>query len=119
MPKLEIPFAAANGGIDCAVLAGKRFIHSYSEGKRTGDTPTATTFTAAMQGNGFTPLNVKIEGSTDPLPGVEDQEIKAACAALKPILVRFKECKVSVYTIEGQMRMSATASGVELIAPNK
>ena len=118
MPKLEIPFLAANGGIDYAVLTGTRSIYPFADGKRTSDIPIATNITTALQGNGFSPLNIKIEGSTDPL-NATDEEIKALCAAMKPLFVRFKDCKVSIYSIDGQIKMSANASGVEVVTPSK
>ena len=118
MPKIEIPFLAVNANMDYAVLTGKRTIYPFADGKRTSDVPTATTITTALQGNGFALLNVKIEGSVDPLPDVTDEAIKAACAAMKPLLIRFKDCKVAIYSIDG-LKMSATASGVELVNPSK
>lgn len=119
MPKLEIPFAAANGGIDYAILTGKRPVFQFSDGKRISDIQYATTITAALQGNSFSTLNIKIEGETELLPGVEDSEIKAACAAMKPMLVRFKDGKVSIYNIDGQIHLSGTATAVELITSVK
>lgn len=119
MPKIEIPFAAANGGIDVAILTGKHKVYPFSDGKRTSDIPIATTISTALQGNAFTTLNIKIEGEAELLPGVEDSEIKAACAAMKPMFVRFKDGKVSLYSTGGQMHMSGSASAVELVTPSK
>ena len=118
MPKLEIPFSAANGGLDYAILTGKRAAFPFADGKRTSDTPNATTISVALQGNAFASLNVKIEGGNDPLPGIEDTEIKAACAAMKPAFVRFLGGSVSLYSLDGTMRMSGTASAVEIVSPS-
>lgn len=38
---------------------------------------------------------------------------------MKPLFVRFKDCKVSIYSIDGQIKMSANASGVEVVTPSK
>lgn len=113
--KIELPFAASNGGIDTAILTGFKAVHAYANGVRTSDVPTATSIKVALQGNCYEPLNIKIEGSADLFPGLTDEDIKAACAAMKPYMVRFKNCRVSLYTIDGQLRMSGAADGVELI----
>ena len=119
MPNLNIPFAAANGGIDYAILTAKNPVFPYTEGKRTSDVPIYTNITVALQGNAFTTLNVKIEGSIELLPGVENSEIIAACAAIKPMFVRFKNGNINLYSKDKQMHMNETASAVELITPSK
>lgn len=115
MANFTIPYSAANGGIDCGILASKRAIYPYADGKRASDIPSATNFGIALHGNGLTILNVKVEGA-DPLPEISDEDIRIASAALKPILVCPKECLVTLYPIDGQMRMSATASGIEVVS---
>jgi hypothetical protein len=113
--KLETTFAAVNGGQDSAILTGKSPIYPYEGGKRISETPTGTKVDVALQGNRFTPLTVKIEGNTNILPNCSNEQINTACASVKLIAVRFVDCKISLYSIGGQMVMSATASGVELV----
>lgn len=112
--KLDTNLPAVNGGQDFAILTGKGSIYSYEGGKRTSDTPIGTKISVALQGNRFAPLDVKILNATDPLPNVTDEQIQASCAEIKLIAVRFTDCKISLYSIGGQMVMSATASGLEL-----
>ncbi|MCI9469497.1 MAG: hypothetical protein HFG45_09455 [Oscillospiraceae bacterium] len=113
--RFEIPFSSANGGLDTAILTRVRPVFPYADGKRTSDVPTATSVTVALQGNCFEPLNIKIEGSADLFPGLTDEDIETACKTLKLNFVKFKNCKVQIYTIDGQMRMSGVADGVELV----
>ena len=116
MTKFETTFDSANDGHQYAIITRKRLVYPYENGKRLSDVPIATTITVALQGNCFASLNVKIEGSTEWLTELTNEKIKAACSAMKPYLVRFSNCMVSIYTINGEMRMSATASGVELVS---
>lgn len=117
--KIETTLAAINGGQEIVILTGKSSGYNYEGGKRTGDTPTHTKIAVALQGNRLAALTVKIEGSADPLPGVSDEQIAAACSGVKLLAVKFTDCKVSIYSIGGQMVMSATASGVELVNAGK
>ena len=89
--RFEIPFSSANGGLDTAILTRVRPVFPYADGKRT------------------------IEGSADLFPGLTDEDIETACKTLKLNFVKFKNCKVQIYTIDGQMRMSGVADGVELV----
>lgn len=116
MKKVETTLEAVNGGHKYAICTGKRFAYPYDEqGKRKSDKPNAVNVDVALQGNSFLNVAIKIDGSTDLLPDLTDDDIKAACSAMKPYLVRFANCKISLYTINGEMRMSGTASGVELV----
>lgn len=117
--KVETVFSAINGGQEIAILTSKSSGYAFEGGKRTSDTPTHTKIGVALQGNRLTPLTVKVEGSTDPLPSISDEQIAAACLSVKLLAVRFTDCKVSIYSIGGQMVMSATASGVELVNMSK
>jgi hypothetical protein len=114
--KIELDLAAVNGGQDFAVLTGKGVIYPYEGGKRTSDVPVGTKVTVALQGNMLTPLSVKIPGNADPLPKASDEQIAASMASLKLVGVRFTDCRISLYSIENQIVMSATASGVELVS---
>ena len=91
--KLEVTLAALNKGQDYAILTGKSPIYSYDNGKRTSDSPIGFKVSVALQGNRLSPLSVKIE----------------------LLVVRFIDCIINIYTINGQMLMSATATGVEIV----
>jgi len=116
--KLETNLPAVNGGQDFVILTGINSIHKYEGGKRVGETPIGTKISVVLQGNRFTPLNVKILNSTDPLPNITDEKIQASCAGVKLIAVRFTECKISLYSIGGQMVLYSISSGVELVNTN-
>ncbi|MGL4668669.1 MAG: hypothetical protein ACRCWR_12180 [Saezia sp.] len=111
--KLEMLFAAINGGQEDAILTGKDDLYPYENGKR-GDTKIGTKWQVVLQGNRFSSLTVKIEGP-DPLPKVTDSQIAESCATLNLMYVRFTDCKITVYAIDG-MVMTATAKSVSLVA---
>ncbi|RKI76068.1 hypothetical protein D7V90_21785 [bacterium 1xD42-87] len=113
--KIEVSLPAVNNGIDYAILTGKSFAYHYENGKRTDETPTCEKIDVALQGNRFSPLTVKIDGMIDSLPEISDEEIEASCTNMKLIAVRFTDCKIALYSINGSMVMSATAKGVELV----
>ena len=112
--KLEVTLAALNKGQDYAILTGKSPIYSYDNGKRTSDSPIGFKVSVALQGNRLSPLSVKIEGKTDPLSKISEEEIEASCTSIE-LFVRFIDCIINIYTINGQMLMSATATGVEIV----
>lgn len=115
-----LPLEAINRGLDWVMLAGKRLGYPYSkDGKRLSDTPEKTNFKVNLPGNCNAELTVSIPGSVDPLAAVTDEQIADGCASLRPILVRFSNCVVSICTIKGEQKMSATADGVELVKPSK
>lgn len=116
--KLNVNLETVNSGQPFAILTGIGPIYKYEGGKRTSETPIGTKISVALQGNRFAPLDVKILNSTDPLPNITDEKIQSSCAEVKLIAVRFTDCKISLYSIGGQMVMSATASGVELVNTN-
>ena len=113
--KIEVSLSAVNNGIDYAILTGKSPVYPYENGKRISETPTGAKIEVGLQGNRFSPLTVKIDGISDALPAISDDEIEASCTNLKLIAVRFTDCKISLYSINGNMVMSATATGVELV----
>ncbi|MBE7725924.1 MAG: hypothetical protein E7244_16370 [Enterocloster citroniae] len=113
--KLEVTLAALNKGQDYAILTGKSPIYSYDNGKRTSDSPIGFKVSVALQGNRLSPLSVKIEGKTDPLSKISEEEIEASCTNIELLVVRFIDCIINIYTINGQMLMSATATGVEIV----
>ena len=120
MAKLPlIPYEAINGSLDWAVLVGKRPIYPYEDKKRTSDTPDRVRYDVLLPGNCFTTLGVSIPGNVDALAAITDEQIAEACATLRPLLARFTNCTVKVYTINGEQRMSATASGIELVKASK
>lgn len=114
----KMPFASFNNGMEWAILTGKNSVYKYEGGKRVSDTPIAQRVNVLLPGNCFSAITVKISTSIDPLPEITDEMIADACASMKPIFVRFKDCFVSVYAMDG-LKMSATASAVELINPSK
>ena len=63
-------------------------------------------------------LTVTVEGGTDRLSDITEQDIADACLNLEFIFVRFNNCMVSVYAIDG-LKMSAKADIIELIEPKK
>lgn len=113
--KLEVSLPAINKGQEFAVLTGKSPIYFYEDGKRTSETPIGTKITVALQGNRFTSLTVKIEGKTDPLPNITDEEIETSLVNIELFVVKFTDCRVTLYNIGGNMVMSATATGVEIV----
>lgn len=123
MPKNSIPplpFEIINGGLDWAILSGKRLGYPYSkDGKRLSDTPENANYQVNLPGYCYSELTVSIPGSTDALAAVTDEQIAEGCATLRPILVRFINCTVRIYTINNEQKMSATADGVELVKPSK
>lgn len=120
MPTIPpIPLEALNGGLDWVILSGKRPGFPYKDSKRLSDTPEKHNYDTRLPGNCYADLTVSIPGNVDALSAVTDEQIAEGCATLRPILVRFSDCIVRVYTIKGEQRMTATASGVELVKPNK
>ena len=121
MPQIPpIQFEGFNSGIPWAILTSKSPGYPYNkEGTRQSDTPEKWRYGVALPGNRYTPLTISIEGSTDFLSNITDEQIAEACASLQPFLVRFDNCYVSIFTIKGEQRMTATASGVELVKPSK
>lgn len=113
--KLDTNLPAVNGGQDFAILTGISPIYKYEGGKRVGETPIGTKISVVLQGNRFTPLDVKILNATDPLPNITDEKIQASCAEVKLIAVRFTDCKISLYSIGGQMVLSAISNGAEIM----
>ena len=113
--KLEVTLQAVNGGLDYAILTGKSFYYPYENGKRTDETPLGMRVEVSLPGNRLSPLTVKVEGAIDPIPAISDEEIEASCNSTKFVAVRFTDCKVSLYSINGQLIMSATATDAELV----
>lgn len=107
-----------NNGFDGAILIGKKPGYLYVDRKRQGDTPISFKYDVLLPGNCMSQLTVTVEGSTDRLAAITDQDIFEACSNLDFILVRFANCMVSIYAIDG-LKMSATADSVELIKVNK
>ena len=109
----------ANGGLNWAILTNKAPSYPFLDGKRLSEIPEKWRYSVALPGNCYYPLTVSIEGNTDFLANVTDEQIADACASLQPILVTFSNCYVRIFTIKGEQRMTATASGIELVKPNK
>lgn len=118
-PIPPLPLESLNGGLDWVILAGKRPGYPFKDGKRLSDTPEKYNYDVKLPGNCYAELTVSIPGSVDALAAVTDEQIAEGCATLRPILIRFSDCIVKVYTIRGEQRMSATACGIELVKPSK
>ncbi len=115
--KINTNLSAINGGQDIVILVAKTVAYPYINGKRS-DAPNGFKFDVALQGNKLTPLSVKIEG-VDPLPQVTEEVLTAATVAGKFIYARIIDCTVSIYTMNGNMGMAATAKGIEVLNASK
>ena len=116
--KLTVNLATVNGGLDYCILTGKGLMSLYENGTKS-DKSGGTKVNVVLQGNRFTPLNVQIEGDNNVLPNLTDDQINDACSSLKLIPVRFSDCKITLYSINNNMVMSATASGCEILLSKK
>lgn len=113
--RMDVSLQAVNNGLDYAILTGKSFYYPYENGKRTDETPLGMKVEVALPGNRLSPLTIKVAGMIDPIPTISDEEIAARCTSTTFVAVRFSDCKVSLYSINGQMVMSATAADAELV----
>lgn len=113
----EIPFSALNGGHETALLTSKAPSFPYGQQERT--VPDKWRYGIVLQGSCFTPLTITVAGSEDALPEVTEEMIAEACSELHPIFVKPIGCKIKVYTIDKETKMSATASSIELVKPSK
>lgn len=111
-----IPLENINGGFDAAILIGKKPGFKYVDGKRQGDVPVCHKLEVLLHGNCMTPLTVTVNGSTDQLASISEQDIFDSCENLDFIFVRFSRCVVSIYAIDG-LKMTATADSVEIVKP--
>ena len=114
MNKIETSLTAVNGSQDYAIVTGKADLFQYENGKRISDERIGIKINVVLQGNRLSSLSIKIEGK-DPLPNVTDEQIIAACAAKKFIYAKFTDCKITLYTMNGTMGMTAVAKNVELL----
>lgn len=111
--RIGVPLEAVNDGHKFAALQSKEPVNVYVNGHRT-DEITGTGYNILLQGNGYIPIKIKIDGA-DKLPELTDEAIRAACSAMKPYLVRFTDCKIDIYDYKGELGMSGTASGIQLV----
>ena len=116
IPKMSL--ASMNGNMEWTILTGKTPVYQYENGKRISNTPISWRISVLLPGNCFSPISVKINTGDDPLIDITEDMIAEACATMKPIFVRFIDCSVSIYAIDG-LKMSASASAVEMIKPTK
>lgn len=113
-----IPLEGINGGFDGVILIGKKPGYLYVDKKRQSDTPVSYKYDVLLPGNCMAQLTVTIEGSTDQLATITEQNIFEACSNLEFIFVRPINCMVSIYAIDG-LKMSAVAEGITVIQPDK
>jgi hypothetical protein len=113
---LQTNLSAVNDGLDFAVLTGKSPLYRYEGKKRTNDI-IGTRILVKLPGDRLKPLTVKIEGA-DPIPQISDEKIVEEVKALKLHLMEFQNCKITAYAIDGEMVLSATATGVKFVNAN-
>lgn len=119
MAALILTLMALNGGLESVILAERTPIYLYENKKRISDIPEKYRYRVVLPGNSYLELSILIPGSVDALAAVTDEQIAGGCADLRPLLVRFTDCRVKVYSQDNQQKFSATASGVELVKPSK
>jgi hypothetical protein len=111
--RIKTTLEAVNGGFPYILLSGKGDIFTFENGKRTSNVPIGKRLDGCMQGNKMTPISIKVEG-TDPLPDVTDEQILELCKQRKYLYIKLLDCVVTIYTMNGNMGMSAVASGAEI-----
>ena|GEM_PF-1611981 len=116
MNKVETTLGGVNNDENIAILTGKSENYEYKDGKRLGDSPIGMKYNVVLPGNRLNGLTVKVAGA-DQLQQISDEQIGEAISSRKFILVRFTNCKVSIYNIDDSMIMSAFAKSVELVKP--
>ncbi|RKI65290.1 hypothetical protein D7V91_14655 [bacterium 1xD42-67] len=116
---ITLILSALNGGLDWVILIGKTPVYPYENRKRTSDIPEKYRYKVVLPGNNYTELNVSVPGSVDALAAVTDEQISEGCANLRPLLVRFTDCTVKVYSKDNEQKLTGTASGVELVKLSK
>lgn len=114
-----LQFIALNGGLDWAILTGKSPVYHYENGKRTGDIPEKFRYKAIMPGCCYSEISISVPGSIDALAAITDEQIAESCANLRPLLVRFINCTVKVYSKDGEQKLAGTANAVELVKSSK
>lgn len=120
MPQFPlIPLEGLNSGFSEVILTQRAPVYPYKDKKRISDIPERWRYIIALPGYSYTPLTVSVDGSVDALANIRDEDIADACASLQPILVSFTNCYVRIFTINNEQRMTATASGIELVKSGK
>lgn len=119
MTSLILTLMTLNGGLEWVILIGRTPLFPYENKKRTSDIPEKYRYKVVLPGNNYTELNVSVPGSVDALAAVTDEQISEGCANLRPLLVRFTDCAVKVYSRDNEQKLTGTASGVELVKPSK
>lgn len=115
--RIKTTIEAVNGGLPYILLTGKNDIFLFENGKRTSNEPIGKRLDGCLLGNKLTPLTIKVNGA-DPLPDVTDEEISELCKQKKYLYITPKDCVVTIYTMNGNMGMSATAKGAEILGNN-
>lgn len=111
---VKMEFSALNGGLDTFILTNISPIYRFDAGKKTSDEPIGEKVSGVLPGNFYQSLDIKLN-TVNSLPGISQEDIRASCAALKPIIIRPKNCVVTAYSAEGKIAFSATAEGVEVV----
>lgn len=94
------------------ILAGQRKQFKY-DGKVRTDEQQGVCISVAAQGQCFAAFNVKIPNGQ--LLPVTDEEIADACAAMKPIFVKFNGFKAKPYPKDNRIAFSCSAESVEIV----
>jgi len=114
MNKLETTLRGVNGDETVTILTGKSEYFDYKGDKKVNDVAVGMKYTVSLPGNRMKELSVKIVGA-DQIPNITDEQISESLSTRKFILVKFTDCKVTVYNIGDGMIMSAFAKSAELV----
>lgn len=112
----QFPFSVYNSGLDWSILTGLAPCFQYVNKQKQGDTPIAWKVETALPGNGMEKVGVRIDGSVCPL-NITDEQISESLVQLDFILIRFAEGKVQLYSRDGKIEVTATATGVSIVKP--
>lgn len=110
------PLPVYNSGLDWSILTGITPCFQYINKQKQGDTPIAWKVETALPGNGMEKVGVRIEGSVCPLD-ITDEQISESLVQLDFILIRFADGKVQLYSRDGKIEATATATGVSIVKP--
>lgn len=110
----QFPLSVYNSGFDWSILTGLIPCFQYVNKQKQGDAPVAWKVETALPGNGMEKVGVRIEGSVCPL-NITDQQIAESLIQLDFILIRFDDGKVQLYSRDGKIEATATATGVSIV----
>lgn len=97
---------------ETAILTAQQEQFKY-DGKVRTDERLGVSISVAAQGQCFAAFNVKITNGQ--LLPVTDEEIADACAAMRPIFVKFNGFKAKPYPKDNRIAFSCSAESVEIV----